>query len=480
MVFLALTLKGFGLFALRSKNMLPLKEIKEKLLKGELWSIIRPEDDKDIHPSDVADILNTLPANSAIASFATFPEKKKALLFAYLDHYLQQKIIASLDKGEAEFILEHINSTDRYSFFISLTPLDRSKYLEYLDSKNKKATQDMLGYPRQSVARLVNTDFAAIKADMTIAEANEHLRKYHKDSDTANVIYVVDAEGKLIDDIPVRRLVLNDPAKHIRDIMDGVVIKLNIKDKADEAVAKCKQYDRTVLPVTNDDNLLVGVITVDDLMDIAEQHTTREIQRFGGVESLEYPYVKTPIFSLIKKRGGWLIILFLSEMLTATAMGYFEDEIAKAVVLALFVPLVISSGGNSGSQAATLIIRAMAVKELGLKDWWYVMKREIISGLCLGVILGAIGFIRIAIWQKLGWYDYGKYWELMAITIFFSLIGIVMWGTLSGSMIPMVLKKLKLDPATSSAPFVATLVDVTGLVIYFSVAATILHGTVIK
>jgi len=456
--------------------MIKFKEIKEKLLGGNLWSLLNAHDDEDIHPSDVADILNTLPAEAAITSFSSIPEKKQATLFAYLDHYLQQKIIRNIDKEQTVYILNNINSTDRNSFFISLSALERSKYLEYLDEGNKKATQDMLGFPKQSVARLVNTDFATIKADMTIAEANAYLMKHHKDSDTANVIYVVDDEGKLIDDIPVRRLVLNDPAKHISEIMDGVVIKLNVNDRADEAFAKCKQYDRTVLPVTNDDNLLIGVITIDDVIDLAEQRNTREIQRFGGVESLEYPYVKTPLFSLIKKRGGWLIILFLSEMLTATAMGYFENEIAKAVVLALFVPLVISSGGNSGSQAATLIIRAMAVKELALKDWWYVMKREILSGLCLGIVLGVIGFLRIAAWQKLGWYNYGPHWELMGIVIFFSLIGIVLWGTLSGSMIPIVLKKFKLDPATSSAPFVATLVDVTGLIIYFSVANIILKG----
>lgn len=214
-------------------------------------------------------------------------------------------------------------------------------------------------------------------------------------------------------------------------------------------------------------------------MDVAEQRNTREMQRFGGIESLEYPYVKTSVRSLIQKRAGWLIILFLSEMLTATAMGFFENEIAKAVVLALFVPLVISSGGNSGSQAATLIIRALAVGELTIKNWFYVMKRELLSGLVLGIILGAIGFLRITAWQELGWYNYGPHWLLMASTIFFSLIGIVMWGTLSGSMIPIVLKKLKLDPATSSAPFVATLVDVTGLIIYFSIAAILLKGTLL-
>ncbi len=453
-----------------------LKEIKEKVLSGDLKSLLYPGTKTDIHPADVAKILDTLPVETAYSSFISFPEQKKPVLFAYLGHFLQRRIIARIDKEEASEILNHLNSTDRYTFFTCLTPIERSKFLDYLDEDNRKATHDMLGYPRQSVARLVNIDFAAITEGMTIAEANEHLRENQKDSDTANVIYVVDGEGKLLDDIPVRRLVLNDPAKCIKDIMDGVVIKLNIEDNADDAMSKFKEYDRTVLPVVNTDNMLVGVVTIDDIIDIAEQRNTRELQRFGGVEALEYPYVKTPVFSLIKKRGGWLIILFLSEMLTATAMGHFSDDIAKALVLALFVPLVMSSGGNSGSQAATLIIRALAVKELTIKDWWYVMKREIFSGLCLGIILGSIGFLRIAAWQALGWYNYGQYWMYVAITIFFSLIGIILWGTLSGSMIPIVLKKFKLDPATSSAPFVATLVDVTGLIIYFSVANIILRG----
>jgi magnesium transporter len=453
-----------------------LKEIKEKVLNGDFKSLLYHGTNTDIHPADVAKILDSLPVDTAYSSFIAFPEKKQVALFAYLGHFLQRRIILKIAPAEAANILNHLNSTDRYSFFTCLTPMEKSKFLEYLDDKNRKDTQNMLGYPRQSVARLVNTDFATITGDMTIAQANEHLRKYQKDSDTANVIYVIDKDGKLVDDIPVRRLVLNDPAKTIADIMDGVAIKLNIADSADEAVSKFKEYDRNVLPVVNTDNVLVGVVTIGDIIDVAEQSNTRELQRFGGVEALEYPYVKTPVFSLIRKRAGWLIILFLSEMLTATAMGHFQDDIAKAVVLALFVPLVMSSGGNSGSQAATLIIRALSVKELTVRDWWYVMRREIFSGLCLGVVLGAIGFIRISVWQWLGWYNYGQYWVSMAITIFFSLIGIIIWGTLSGSMIPIVLKSLKLDPATSSAPFVATLVDVTGLVIYFSIANIILRG----
>src|SRR5438477_6244145 len=262
--------------------------------------------------------------------------------------------------------------------------------------------------------------------------------------------------------------------------MDGFYIKLNLQDSKETAVDLFKQYDRAALPVTNDHNMLLGVITVDDVLDVEEEKNTKEMQRFGGLESLDYPYVKTPFFSLIRKRAGWLIILFVGEMLTATAMGYFDKEISRAVVLALFVPLIISSGGNSGSQAATLIIRAMALRELSFRDWWFVMRREILSGLTLGVILGAIGFLRITIWQEVHWYEYGVHWLLIAITIFFSLIGIVMWGTLSGSMIPIVLKKFKIDPATSSAPFVATLVDVTGLVIYFTIAAIILKGTLLK
>ena len=291
------------------------------------------------------------------------------------------------------------------------------------------------------------------------------------------MIYIVDEQGKLVDDIPVRRFVLNPPDKKIVDILDGFCTTLKITDTKEDAVTKFKEYDRVFLPVTNEENVLLGVVTVDDVLDVEEQRATKEIQNFGGLESLDYPYVKTGFFSLIKKRATWLIVLFVGEMLTATAMGYFDVEISKAVVLVLFVPLIISSGGNSGSQAATLIIRAMALKELTLKDWWFVMRREILSGLTLGLILGTIGFIRISVWQNFHWYDYGEHWLLIAITIFLSLIGIVMWGTLSGSMIPMVLKKCKLDPATSSAPLVATLVDVTGLIIYFTIAAAILNGT---
>ncbi len=459
--------------------MISLNEIRKKIMNGDISSLLHLSGGTNIHPSEVAKVFNDLPIDVALNAFNNFPAKKQVVVFAYLDILLQKKVLHSLTKEKATYILNKLSSDDRLALINSYKGVERSHVLELLEDTQKKSTQDMLGYPKESVARLVNTEFATISKDMTIEQANEYLRKNHIDSETANVIYVVDAAGKLIDDIPVRRLVLNAPGKQVADIMDGYCVKLNIDDSAEEAVTKFQEYDRTVLPVTNNDNLLLGVITVDDVMDVQERRNTKEMLKFGGVESLEFPYVKTPFFSLIKKRAGWLIILFLGEMLTATAMGHFEVEIAKVIVLSLFVPLIISSGGNSGSQAATLIIRAMAVKELSVRDWWYVIRREFLSGLTLGIILGTIGFIRITAWQKLHLYDYGVHWVLFGITIFFSLIGIVMWGTICGSMIPIILKRCKQDPATSSAPFVATLVDVTGLIIYFTIAALVLKGTLL-
>lgn len=460
--------------------MINIKEINKKILSGDFNEFIKVKNpNQNLHPTNVAKMLSLVSFDLGLEAFRSLPIESQRKVFPYLDILLQKKIIKALTKAEASLVLNSLTSDDRIVFYSSLKGVALSAELKLLNEKNKDSVHDILGYPDDSVARLINTDFATITAETTIAQAAEHLRKHHKDSEAANVIYVVSKDGKLVDDIPVRRFVLNDPEKKVADILDGFCVSLKMTDKKEDAVAKFKEFDRVVLPVTNNENVLLGVLTVDDVLDIAEKRDTKEIQNFGGVEELDYPYVKTGFFELIKKRATWLIVLFVGEMLTATAMGYFDAEISKAVVLALFVPLIISSGGNSGSQAATLIIRAMALNELTVKDWWFVMRREILSGLTLGGILGTIGFIRIAIWQNLHFYDYGPHWFLLAITIFFSLIGIIMWGTLSGSMIPIVLKKVKLDPATSSAPLVATLVDVTGLIIYFTIAAFILKGTIL-
>jgi magnesium transporter len=321
--------------------------------------------------------------------------------------------------------------------------------------------------------------YIAVHPSWTVKQVLDFVREHGRDSETLTMLYVVDDSGRLIDDIRMRRFLLTPLDETVSDLMDNQFIALKANDSQEDGVSAFRAADLPALPVTDSDGILIGIVTYDDMLDVAERLATRDQQKFGGLEALDLPYIQTPFLQMIQKRAGWLIILFLSEMLTASAMGYFDEEISKAVVLALFVPLIISSGGNSGSQAATLIIRAMALKELTLRDWWYVMRREIFSGLALGTILGIIGFVRIAIWQKLHLFDYTEHWAKVALTILLSLIGIVMWGTLSGSMIPFVLKRLGLDPATSSAPFVATLVDVTGLVIYFSIAAVILRGTLL-
>src|SRR5262249_31437531 len=284
--------------------------------------------------------------------------------------------------------------------------------------------------------------------------------------------------GMLIDDIRMRRFLLADPASHVTELMDNHFVALKATDDSKTAVNVFRKADLAALPVTDSEGVLIGIVTNDDILDVAEERATEEIQKFGGSEALDEPYMRIAFLRMVKKRAGGLVILFLGEMLTATAMGFFEKEIERAVVLALFVPLIISSGGNSGSQAATLVIRALALGEVSLSDWWRIMRREIFSGLALGAILGSIGFLRIAVWSAFS--DlYGPHWLLVALTVGVALIGIVIWGTLSGSMLPLLLRKVGFDPAASSAPFVATLVDVTGLIIYFTVAAVILRGTLL-
>ena len=321
-------------------------------------------------------------------------------------------------------------------------------------------------------------DFVSVRKEWTLRHVLDHVRAHGRDSETLNVIYVVNGNNRLIDDLRIREILLAPLHAVVSDLCDNRFVSLNASDDKKEAVKVFRQYDRTVLPVIDSHGRLVGIVTLDDVLDVAEEEATREIQKFGGLEALDEPYMSTPLLEMIRKRATWLVILFVGEMLTATAMGYFEHEISRAVVLALFVPLIISSGGNSGSQAATLIIRALALGEVKLRDWWRVMRREVLSGLLLGLILGTIGFVRIALWSAFSSL-YGEHWMLVGLTVSCSLLGIVLWGTITGSMLPFILKWLGMDPATSSAPFVATLVDVTGLIIYFSVALVILHGTLL-
>jgi magnesium transporter len=320
--------------------------------------------------------------------------------------------------------------------------------------------------------------YVAIREEWTVREVLDYVRAHGQDSETLNVIYVVDEHGLLIDDVRIREFLLAPLDRRVSEVMDRRFVALKATDMQEAAVGVFREYDRSALPVTDSAGMLIGIVTIDDVLDVAEATATRDIQRIGGSEALDEPYITISFGRMLRKRAGWLTALFLGEMLTATAMGVFEHEISKAVVLALFVPLIISSGGNSGSQASTLVIRALALGELTLRDWWRVMRREVMAGLSLGAILGTIGFLRITLWSAFS--DiYGPHWLLVAFTVAISLVGVVLWGTLSGSLSPFALKRLGFDPAASSAPFVATLVDVTGLVIYFSVALVILRGTLL-
>jgi magnesium transporter len=317
-----------------------------------------------------------------------------------------------------------------------------------------------------------------IKKNWTVREVLDYVRKYGHDRETVNVLYVIDDRGVLLDDIRIREMLFASLDAHVEDLTDNKFIALSVTADEESAINIFRKNDRTVLPVIDSQGVLLGIVTIDDILQVAEEENTEDIQMMGGTEALDEPYMQTSLPALIQKRVGWLVILFIGETLTASALGYFEEEIAKAVVLALFIPLIISSGGNSGSQASTLIIRAMALREIGIKDWFRIMRRELITGFCLGLALGSIGFFRITLWSMFS--DlYGSHWLLVALTVSLSIVAVVVWGTLSGAMMPLILKKCGLDPATSSTPFIATMVDVTGIIIYFSIASVILYGTLL-
>jgi len=350
--------------------------------------------------------------------------------------------------------------------------------LAMLTPAERAVASKLLGYPEGSIGRLMTPHYVSVREHWTIREVLDHIRTHGQDSETLNVVYVIDEQGMLIDDIRSREFLLSPLDKRVGELMDRRFVALKANDDQQQAVALFRQYDRTALPVTDSAGGLIGIVTIDDVLDVAEAAATKEIQRIGGSEALEEPYIEIALTRMVRKRAGWLTALFLGETLTAVAMGYFEGEIERVVTLALFIPLIISSGGNSGSQAATLVIRALALGEITIADWWRIVRREVFAGLALGAILGAIGFLRVSVWGAF-FETYGPHWMLMAITVAVALIGVVLWGSLVGSILPLGLQKLGFDPATSSAPFVATLVDVTGLIIYFSVALVVLRGTLL-
>lgn len=434
----------------------------------------------NLNISDVEDLIDELPEQAPLV-IDTMSINRAINVFRILDSPTQERIITKLPGNKISEIINGLPPDDRTNFLGELKDQElQHRLITLLSPEDRKEVFTLLSYPEDSIGRMMTPDFLAISKDYTVEETLHYIRKNGKNSETIDVIYVVDNSGILIDDLRIKELLISDPKTLISDLMDGRLIYLRAQDPVEEGIKIFKMNNRVALPVIDINGILLGIVTIDDILWVADEEYSEDMQRMGGTSALEEPYLDLPVYKLIWKRAGWLVVLFLGELLTASVMQYYEDQLAQVIVLALFLPLMISSGGNSGSQASTLVIQAMATGEVKLRDWWLVFRREVVSGLSLGIILGIIGFFRIFIWHTIFPHLYGEHWIMVGSTVSLSLVGIVLWGSLIGSMLPFILRRLGADPATSSAPFVATIVDVTGLMIYLSIASWIfgplMHG----
>lgn len=431
----------------------------------------------ELNISEVEELIDMLPEHGALF-IETLDLNRAVNVFRILDFPTQERIFKKLSAPKVREILNTMPPDDRTSFFGELKGDVVKRLITLLTPEERKEALSLLGYPEDSVGRLMTPDYITVKKHWTIHRVLEHIRRYGGASETIDVLYVIDSDGRLIDDIRIKDILLAPPDSLVGELIDNRLISLNANDPQEDAITVFRMNNRVALPVVDEQGIMLGIVTIDDILWVANEEYTEDMQRFGGTEALDEPYLDVSIWHLVKKRAGWLIVLFLGQLLTASVIGHFESQLASAIVLFALMPLIMSSGGNSGSQASTLIIQAMALGEVTIADWWRVMRREIITGLILGIILGALGFVRIATWQLFA-DTYGDYWIPIALVISFSLVGVVLWGSLTGSMLPFVLRKLGADPASSSAPFVSTLVDVTGLIIYFTIATLILKGVLL-
>ena len=465
--------------AAQSKTDLVLASVRRLLRVGAAANLLNLLQKR--HPVDIAEILRALndhERRAAVDAMAAADPRLAIQVVAELGVDMGAALLASRPPREIVRLLQELAPDDAAALIDRFSEPLADEVRELMRGQRPTAeVAEVLQHREGTAGRIMNPRVFALPEDATAAEAVNAIQQLGG-VEMSFYLYVIDERRHLVGVVSLRRLLLVPPQARLKDIMTTDVISVGVDTPEEEVARKVSSYHLLAVPVVDDENKLVGTVTVDDVIEVIRDTTTEEFQKLGGLEALDEPYVSTPMLTLVKKRARWLVVLFLGEMLTATAMSYFEREIARAVVLALFVPLVISSGGNSGSQAASLIIRALAVGEVTLRDWWRIMRREVLSGLALGAILGTVGFIRVSLWQQL-FGTYGAHWFLIALTVLFALVGVVMWGTIAGSMLPFVMKRLGADPATSSAPFVATLVDVTGLVIYFTVAAAILRGTLL-
>ena len=436
-----------------------------------------------LNPSTIAETLSedAFTVEEVWQVLQAAESRRAAVVFEYFPIEWQVKLAEGAARPQMARLIELMSHDDRVALLRRLPSQVSEALLRLVDEADRRDIASLFRYAENSVGAIMTTDYAWLPINLTTGQAIERLRAQAPDRETIYYVYVLDeATRRMLGILSLRALVMSEPGTPIRDVMlKRDPITLRASDDREKAATALIKYDLLALPVLDDDGRLVGIVTHDDIVDVITQEATEDIQRAGGMEALDRPYLEVGFWEMMKKRGGWLSILFLGEMLTATAMTYFQGEIEKAVVLAMFVPLIISSGGNSGSQASTLVIRSLALIELRLRDWWRVLGRELKSGLALGTWLGLIGFLRVAIWHYTGLYDYGEHHFLVGLTVFLALIGVVTLGSVSGSMLPFILRRIGFDPATSSAPFVATLVDVSGLVIYFTVAVLILTGRVL-
>lgn len=455
-----------------------LAHITSLIQEGEFFKL--KEALKNFEPAEVVELLEEEEEREQLIIFRLLPLQLATEVFEYLNIDIQKHFLANLSQDKMADILNEMSPDDRTALLEFLPDDLVRELIQTLSEPERKVTLELLGYPEYSVGRLMTPDYIAIRETWTVQQVLEYIRRHGGHSETLNVLYVTDERGRLIDDIRIREFLLAGPEVRVSELMDRRFVSLSSMQDQEEAIDEFRRNDRVALPVINSEGILFGIVTIDDILDIREEEDTEDIQKLGGSEALDEPYLATSIWNMVKKRAGWLVILLLGEMLTTSAMHHFEDDLQRAAVLGLFIPLIISAGGNAGSQATSLIIRAMSLGEFTVSDWWLILRRELLSGLLLGLILGVVGSLRIVLWAK--YIDpgyFGPFWLLIAVTVGFSLLGIVLWGALAGAMLPMLLKRLGLDPATSSAPFVATLVDVTGLIIYFTVATTVLRGTLL-
>jgi magnesium transporter len=436
----------------------------------------------ELQPADVADLVNQLTRQEAAAVMSMLSVPRAVEVCDQPTLRRRSAILEQVEPARAGQILEGLSADQRTEIVRGMGEISRRRLVPKLSAEVRAEVERLLQYPPHSAGGIMTTEFVRLDPAWTVGECLKHVRAVAREKESIYACYVMAPDtGRLLGSVSLRDLVMAELEQPVERVMRRKPVTVNALDDQEAVAGKIAKYNLLAVPVLEEDGSVVGFVTVDDVVDVMIEEGTEDALKMGAVEAgaPDEPYTATPFWALVRRRAGWLLVLFLGEMLTATAMGRFEEEIARAVVLALFVPLIISSGGNSGSQAASLIIRALAVGDLGVGDWWRVMRREVLSGLVLGGILGLVGFLRISVWSLASPGTYGPHWLLIALTVWLALVGVVLWGTLAGSMLPLVLKRFGLDPAVSSAPFVATLVDVTGLVIYFEVAARLLRGTLL-